>query len=590
MQGASAPVGFGVGFSTCATSAGNQTMEGVDAHKNMAKPAHLSTDRTKGPEHLYSPLPDGIVQNHVDIDMLELCLIGHPDQQIVKYVLTGLRAGFDLGFNGTLKHISRSNNKSARENPYEVTKAIHKELSRGHTAGPFPFPPFPVNHISPLGAAPKTDGSYRLVLDLSQPEGDSVNDGIDKNEFPTEYTHFDKATDMVRRLGKGCKLTKIDIKHAYRILPVRMEDWPLLVYQWEGQYYVDLVLPFGGRSSSSIFTSFADLINWILTNKRNLNSIHYSDDYLLASPPAPSNQAQEDLQSFKSTFHSLRVPIAEDKLIGPTTCLTFIGIMINTVAFLVSIPPDKTQEIMDQMPKWCSRRTCTQVQLQSFVGKLNFFAKVIRPGRIFTRRLIDLIYTVKRPNHHITLTQIAKEDIHWWCELLHSWNRTSIIPTSFRILSTDLLLYTDAAKTIGFGATYGKSWIQAAWPPSWMDLDIDFKELFAIVAATLTWGRQWNGKRIVFVTDNKPITQIWAKGSTPSPLLMSLVRKLFIFAALNNFLVSFKHISGKRNPVADALSRFQVSRFRQLMPDAQEQPTAIPETVWELGLHTHMKH
>ena len=121
-------------------------------------------------------------------------------------------------------------------------------------------------------------------------------------------------------------------------------------------------------------------------------------------------------------------------------------------------------------------------------------------------------------------------------------------------------------------------------------MDIDFKELFAIVAAAVTWGKQWNGKRIVFVTDNKPITQIWAKGSTPSPLLMSLVRKLFIFAASNNFLVSFKHILGQHNPVADVLSRFQVSRFRQLVPDAEEQATAIPETVWELGLHTHMKH
>ena len=395
---------------------------------------------------------------------------------------------------------------------------------------------------------------------------------------------------MVRRLGKGCKLSKIDIKHAYRILPVRMEDWPLLVYQWEGQYYVDLVLPFGGRSSSSIFTSFADLLNWILVNKRKLNSIHYSDDYLLASPPIPENQAEADLSTFKSTFNSLGVPIAEDKLIGPTTCLTFIGIMINTDSFEISIPPDKTQDIISQMPKWCNRRTCTQIQLQSFVGKLNFFAKVVRPGRIFTRHLINLIYTVRRPNHHITLTKTAKEDIHWWCELLHSWNRTSIIPVSLRVLSTDLLLYTDAAKTVGLGAVYGKSWIQAAWPPSWMDIDIDFKELFAILAVTFTWGHQWQGKRIVFITDNLPITQIWAKGSTPSKLLMPLIRKLFIFAASNQFSVAFKHIPGQYNSIADALSRFQVLRFRHLMPDADHHPTAIPETVWELGAHTHTSH
>ena len=242
------------------------------------------------------------------------------------------------------------------------------------------------------------------------------------------------------------------------------------------------------------------------------------------------------------------------------------------------------------MPKWCHRRTCTQVQLQSLVGKLHFFSKVIRPGRIFTRRLIDLIYTVRKPTHHITLTKFAKEDIHWWCELLHSWNQSSIIPETFRILSTDLKLFTDAAKLKGLGAVMGTAWIMAAWSPHWTHVDIDFKELFAIVVAAMTWGHAWAGKRIVFVTDNKPITQIWASGQTPSHNLMLLIRKLFIFAASNQFLVSFKHISGIHNQAADALSRFQVSRFRQLVPDADEQPTAIPENVWEIRTHTHIVH
>ena len=522
--------------------------------------------------------------------MLAMYLRGHPNPQLVKYILTGLSTGFDLGFNGTLVQIHRRNNKSARDNHDGVTLAIQKDLTRGHTAGPFSHPPFPINHVSPLGAAPKPDGSCRLVLDLSQPEGQSVNEGIDKTEFPTEYTHFDRATDMIRNLGRGCLLSKIDIKHAYRLLPVRREDWPLLVYQWEGQYYVDLVLPFGGRSSASIFVTFADLLNWILQHKCHLNTIHYSDDYLLASPTHPNTQAQHDLNTFKSTFHTLGVPVAEDKLVGPTTNLTFIGINIDTNSFQVSIPQDKIQEVKNQMPKWCNRRTATQVQLQSLVGKLQFFSKVIQPGRIFTRRLIDRIYTVHKPTHHVTITSFEREDLHWWCELLHSWNQASIIPDTLRIRSTDIRLFTDAAKTKGLGAVLRTSWIMAAWPRAWLEVDIDFKELFAIVAAAMTWGHQWSGQRIVFVTDNKPITQIWAKGSTPTPNLMLLIRKLFMFAARNNFLVSFKHISGHYNSAADALSRFQVSRFRQLVPDAEDQPTAIPEAVWELGTHTHTKH
>ena len=144
--------------------------------------------------------------------------------------------------------------------------------------------------------------------------------------------------------------------------------------RWEGLYYVDLVLPFGGRSSSSIFVTFADLLCWILTEKCHLNTIHYSDDYLLVSPPLQPIQAQKDITIFRSTFDTLGVPVADDKLVGPSTALTFIGIMIDTNSFSLSIPAEKIQEVASQMPKWCDRRTCKQVQLQSLVGKLQFFA------------------------------------------------------------------------------------------------------------------------------------------------------------------------------------------------------------------------
>ena len=510
---------------------------------------------------------------------------------MVNYVLTGLRTGFDIGYNGLLNPIRRRNNRSALDNARGVSEAIFKEVQRGHTAGPFSSPPFKINHISPLSAVPKQDGSTRLVFDLSQPHGESVNDFISKEEFPTAYTHFDTATELVHLTGKGCYLTKIDIKHAYRLLPVRAEDRPLLVYFWEGKYYVDLVLPFGGRSSASIFTSFSDLVCWILRNKRRLTIIHYSDDFLMIS--STLQKALGELKDLRYTFECMNIPVAEDKLEGPSTALSFCGITIDTEDMAISIPQDKVDSVLKEMPRWCSRRTCTQIQLQSLVGRFNFFAKVIIPGRIFTRRLIDLIYTVSRPNHHITITKAARADIHWWCELLRSWNRSAIIPDPKRLYSTDLRLFTDAAKYHGFGAVFGDAWIQSAWPLKWKEADIDFKEFFAVYAATVTWGQQWAGRRVVIVTDNKAITQIWAKGSTPTPPLMAVMRRLFLFAAKHGFSISLKHIFGSFNHAADALSRFQMTRFKEVAPTADSHQTQIPECVWDVEedvSHTNHSH
>lgn len=295
-------------------------------------------------------------------------------------------------------------------------------------------------------------------------------------------------------------------------------------------------------------------------------------------------QARDNLELLKEVFALLDVPIAVDKLVGPATVVTYLGIEINTVDFTISIPEAKVQQALQDLPNWCTRRTCKKRELLSLIGILSFFAIVVRPGRIFVRRLINLSTTVKELHHFVTLSSEAKKDIRWWYDFLPSWNKSSIIPDPLLIKSSDIQLFTDAARYKGLGAVMGNSWIQSDWPPDLMSHNIDFKELFAILAATYTWGSRWSGKRIVFITDNKPITQIWASGTTPSPDIMVLIRKLFLFAATHDFSISFKHVFGHYNPVADALSRFQEKRFCMLMPDADAHATPIPTSVWKLGI------
>ena len=158
---------------------------------------------------------------------------------------------------------------------------------------------------------------------------------------------------------------------------------------------------------------------------------------------------------------------------------------------------------MEQLPWWCGRRTCTQRELQSLNGKLNFISKAIPSGTMFTRRLIDQTGTASKPSHYVTINKDAREDIHWWCELPMTQNRASFIPDPKKLYSTDLMLFTDAARFKGFVATYCSHWIQAAWPSHLYNENIDFLELFAILAAARTWGHEWKGWRVVFVTDNK---------------------------------------------------------------------------------------
>ena len=96
------------------------------------------------------------------------------------------------------------------------------------------------------------DGTSRLIMDLSQPSVQSINVGIDKDHFYVQYTHFDRAVELFRLTGKNSCMCKVDIMHAFRLLPVKAADWKLLGYQWDGLYFVDVRLPFGSRGSPGI--------------------------------------------------------------------------------------------------------------------------------------------------------------------------------------------------------------------------------------------------------------------------------------------------------------------------------------------------
>ena len=507
---------------------------------------------------------------------------------MVKYLVHGLTHGFDIGATVAPSVPHPKNHRSAVDHPEEVTKAIIKELENGHIAGPFLNPPLENLHCSPLGAREKDDGSYRLIMDLSFPFGDSVNDHISKEDFSVQYTGFDSATELVRKMGKNCLMFKMDIKHAFRVLPIKSSQWFLMGFKWMGMYFIDFRLPFGLRSSPCIFTRFADAVCWILQNVYKLPyTIHYADDYFFVT--LYPDIAMMDFKLAIKAFEDLGIPIATAKTIPPTTRLPFLGIIIDSSDLSMCVPEEKKLEIMELLKCWEGRRKCTKTELLSFTGKLSVICKVVEPGRIFLRRLYDLTKNVRAGHHRIYLNEQSREDIQWWIEFLPDWSRTTIIPDSYHIRDDDLRLATDASKQ-GFGGVFGHRWIQGRWPPGMAALhrgkaiDIDYLELFAIFAACETWGHLWAGKRIIIHTDNQPITDVWQAGTSKSKPIMALIRAIFMTAANNQFSLSLKFIPGKQNTAADLISRFQVDQFKLVVPDAEPLPTALPDKVLQLML------
>ena len=107
--------------------------------------------------------------------------------------------------------------------------------------------------------------------------------------------------------------------------------------------------------------------------------------------------------------------VKPEKVEGPSTTLTFLGIQLDTRAMQASITLDRKH---GEVQKLRSHHTCTKQHLLSLIGKLAFACKVVSPRRIFLRRLIDLSTTVGPLHHHIILNHEAHLDLDWWHQVL----------------------------------------------------------------------------------------------------------------------------------------------------------------------------
>ena len=151
--------------------------------------------------------------------------------------------------------------------------------------GPFRTPLLPNFHCSGLSLVPKHDANWCGIYYLYAPYGSSINDSINSQDYMLCYCFVDDAFAIVSTLGRGDLMAKIDLKNAFRLIPVRPQDWKLLGIKWRDQFYIDTCLPFGLQSAPFLFNQLADAIHWSLQHNHGVRHVfHYLDFFTTGSP------------------------------------------------------------------------------------------------------------------------------------------------------------------------------------------------------------------------------------------------------------------------------------------------------------------
>ena len=91
------------------------------------------------------------------------------------------------------------------------------------------------------------------------------------------------------------------------------------------------------------------------------------------------------------------------KLGCPGQTIWFLGIYLDSVHMELRLPVDRLTKLQALLKCFLNQRKASRKELESFASVLAHFCRVIHGGRAFSRRVYDLVVSVKERAHKVRL-------------------------------------------------------------------------------------------------------------------------------------------------------------------------------------------
>ena len=516
-------------------------------------PIYTAVRNSNIPNYLGARLP---VPSQINCDAWDQALVGYHDSQIALF----LRYGWPGSYTAPLPPKSTTvNHPSALAYMSEVDRFLEKEVRLGAMLGPFDSPPFVEwNQTSPLMSVEKRDSDRRrIIIDLSFPEGESVNDGVLRNYFqgdPLSYKlpTINDLSSAIVAMGRGAFLWKSDLARAYRQLRSDPLDYPLMGITHRGKYFTDICPSFGCRSSSAAQQRVSEAVCHLMANQ-GYQVLAYIDDFCGLHPTFDS--AVKAFAAFEGMCEKLGLKMAPEKSAFPATKMDWLGFTFDTLAMEVTLPPDKLAEILAISTQWLTKTRASRRDLQMLAGKLNHISQCVVPARRFMSRILSLLRRAPQTGT-LPVSDGLRRDVEWFKRYTEQCNGRQLLQDHLPILPIQCDACPRGAG--GFSPTQYYSLVV----PEQLANDHHIYRLEAlnvIVALKTLVPPTTRNVEVRVTTDNMATMHILNSGKTRDPILASCSRELWLLAALQELRIVVDHAPGDTLVLADALSRRHLS-------------------------------
>jgi hypothetical protein len=517
--------------------------------------------------------------------------LGVTDHARLDRVIDRLRSGADIGCTGIFRSPSQSDNsKDSYRNGRQVTDAIAAWIHKKFVYGPVAEDDLPATaKVNCILTREKPDGTVRIILNLSSPEGLSVNEGINIDDFPATMSSTEAWLRVLNKAGKGCWISKTDWADAYKHVAVKKSDQDLQWFEWGGRYFKELMLIFGSASSAGIFDDAAKIVLDLVCRLARFPvsmTCQHLDDICAASAD------KRMLDDFNAAFQSVAAQVgvrlapqdAQDKAFGPQKSGTIFGVHYNTEEWTWSIPDKKLASILLAIHDALSKPCLSDKEVRSLMGKLINIKPLIPIGKFHADHLMAALADAQK-SRSVTLSGLCKRQLSLWALLLKSCNARLTIPDTLSTLPAwSANVFTDAAGGTleavgrGVGGVLGQHWFYYPWSKKInagyhrvlgkkMSRKLAALEFIGPLIALSCAAKILYKRPAIFWVDNAGAVGAWKKGySAACPICTTVAKAIsFVAAAIGAQvqILKIRRCSDVGPTLADHLSKAKFVEFRR---------------------------
>ena len=451
-----------------------------------------------------------------------------------------LREGYVLPF-------KRMPPLAASPMPFLCTRLpeLREQVSKLHMKQAIERVPSPAGpgFYSRLFVVPKATGGFRPVIDLSL-----LTPMLKFTPF-----QMDTPASIRQALRDSSWAATIDLSDAYFHIPIHPSARKYLRFYLDGQVWQFRALPFGLSSAPFLFTWMVRVLRKTLRT-HGIQFHTYLDDWILHHTDRAKLERQVDLTVKLASIMGFRINLKKSNLV-PAQNFQYLGMEFSLDRHMVFPPLDKCHTLQALIQPIMTTGSATAAKWGTLIGKMTFLSTLIPRGRLHLRPLqhnLKTQWNFNWRNRHqvIRLSKDAFKTLKWWVTLKNLRQGTPL-----QTSPPTLQLFTDACLD-GWGAHLGTQMVSGTWTDVQKSWHINQLELQAVILAINHFQDVLRNQVVLIATDNSTtLSYIRKQGGTKSYSLNILTTQLFKLASRLNLTLHGRHIPGRKNVLADQLSR-----------------------------------